>query len=67
MTNDDRIAAAIETIVRYGGIGGEHHKAWALDQALRILTGDKYANVVADACAGDDGPQTYGWDVGIAP
>ncbi len=26
-------------IERYGGIDGDHHKAWVLDQAARILLG----------------------------
>lgn len=28
---------------------------------------DEYKKLVADACAGEDGPETYDWDVGIAP
>ena len=30
---------ALEYIARYGGIDGEHHKAWVLDQIARILNG----------------------------
>ena len=59
--------AAIEIAVRYGGIDGAHHKAWVIDQMVRILAGSAYDEVVANAKAGEDGPDTYEWDVGIAP
>lgn len=26
-----------------------------------------YKDLIRDACAGEDGPQTYNWDTGIAP
>jgi len=51
----------------YGGIDGDHHKAWIIDQMVRTLLGDKYNQFVKNACAGEDGPNTYEWDVGIAP
>ena len=63
----EKINEAIEMAVRYGGIDGDHHKAWVIDQMVRILAGDTYDQVVADAKAGEDGPETYDWDVGIAP
>jgi len=28
---------------------------------------EAYQALVAAACAGEDGPQTYNWDTGIAP
>ena len=28
---------------------------------------DEYLKLVADACDGEDGPDTYSWDEGIAP
>lgn len=28
---------------------------------------EEYKALVAEACAGEDGPDTYSWDVGIAP
>jgi hypothetical protein len=58
---------ALEVIHRYGGIDGGHHKQWVLDQVVRALTGDRYAAWVANQKAGDDGPNTYEWDEGIAP
>ncbi len=62
-----RIQEAIDLCVQYGGIDGAHHKDWVLDQMVRKLAGDRYEQIVKDACAGDDGPNTYTWDCGIAP
>ena len=67
MDDAKRIYAAVELAVQYGGIDGDHHKAWVLDQMVRVLTGDDYARVVADAKDGEDGPDTYAWNEGIAP
>ena len=67
MTTEERIQRAIEFAVSYGGIDGDHHKAWVIDQMVRALTGDDYETWVKDACNGDEGPNTYEWDVGIAP
>lgn len=64
---DDRIETAIEIAVGYGGVDGVHHKAWVIDQMVRALAGDNYEHVVAEAKDGEDGPDTYGWDEGIAP
>lgn len=61
------IAAALRVALRYGGVDGEHHKAWVIDQMVRKLTGVKYEGWVRAACNGEDGPDTYEWDVGIAP
>lgn len=35
----DRIKKAIDLAVRYGGIDGDHHKVWVIDQMVRALTG----------------------------
>lgn len=66
---EETIGAAIDLIVRYGQIDGEHHKTWVLDQVLRKLAGSKkaYDKIVRDSCAGEDGPDTYSWDVGTPP
>lgn len=63
----NRIREAIEIAVRYGGIDGSHHKAWVIDQMVRTLAGDGYKRIVAEAKDGDEGPDTYDWDEGIAP
>lgn len=59
--------AALDLALRYGQIDGDHHKAWVIDQMVTALTGDLYSTWVADANAGEDGPNTYEWDCGIAP
>lgn len=67
MTDAERIEKAVELAVRYGGIDGEHHKTWVIDQMVRALTGDRYEQVVAEARDGEVGPESYSWDIGIAP
>ena len=64
---DERIEKALAVIGQYGGIDGDHHKTWVLDQVVRALTGDHYNAWVADIKAGEDGPDTYSYDTGIAP
>lgn len=67
MSADPRIIAALEVAFKFGGIAGEHHKAWVIDQMCRELLGEHYDLFVANAKAGEDGPETYTWDEGIAP
>ena len=62
-----RVDKAIEIAVRYGSTDGSHHKTWVIDQMVRVLAGDRYDEIVAQAKAGEDGPDTYEWDTGIAP
>jgi hypothetical protein len=61
------IDRALEVIASYGSVDGDHHKAWVIDQVARKLTGDGYDAWVAGVKAGEDGPETYSWEVGIAP
>lgn len=61
------IEQALQVAKDYGGIDGDHHKAWVIDQMVRALTGDEYETFVAEANQGEDGPNTYSWDEGIAP
>lgn len=63
----DRILGAIQLAARYGSIDGCHHKQWVIDQMVRMLTGDGYDRWVAVTKRGEDGPDTYEWDCGIAP
>ena len=67
MDDTQRVTAAIEIISKYGGIDGGHHKQWVLDQVMRILLHDCYDEWLATYCKGEDGPDTYSWDTGIAP
>ena len=79
----ERIKNALQMAIQYGGIDGAHHKQWTIDQMVRCLTGceiedeegylnivgesEEYKKLIAEACDGEDGPNTYEWDCGIAP
>jgi hypothetical protein len=50
---------------RYGGIDGEHHKQWVVDQMLRAMLGpDRYAQWRR---VYDGDPGYSKWNEGIAP
>jgi hypothetical protein len=42
MSDADRILKAVCLAIRYGQIDGAHHKAWVIDQMVRVLLGDRY-------------------------
>jgi len=65
--HEDRAADALEILIRYGQIDGDHHKAWVIDQAVRALSGGSYDRLIAWANDGEDGPETYTWDLGTPP
>jgi hypothetical protein len=91
MNDRERIEKALDLVIRFGGVDGDHHKAWVIDQITRALTGcptitktakdykgqpytfdaqgesEEYLELVRNAKSGEDGPETYSWDVGIAP
>lgn len=67
MTKSERIEKALEFAFRFGGIEGDHHRAWVIDQMVRALTEKEYDEWVRDYQDGEDGPGTYLWDEGIAP
>lgn len=58
MTDKEIVAKALDILVEFGGIDGAHHKAWVIDQAIRVLAGDGYEALVEE-CGG--------MDEGIAP
>lgn len=62
-----RIDIALAIARDYGSVDGAHHKTWVIDQMVRTLAGDRYAAFVAAARNGDDGPETFDWNEGIAP
>lgn len=66
MTNE-RVSAALKLAYDYGQDDGVHHKTWVIDQMVRALTGDGYETWVQVYRAGEDGPETYEWDEGVAP
>lgn len=58
---------ALELAGRFGHLQESHHQAWVIDQMCRVLLGDEYCAWVAEMKAGEDGPDTYTWETGIAP
>lgn len=62
-----KIKEALRLALEFSGYDGDHHKAWAIDQMVRVLAGDYYSEFVALYEIGEDGPNTYKWDEGIAP
>ena len=67
MDNGPRISSALDIAMLYAGFDGDPHKVWVIDQMVRTLTGNGYADWVKAYNAGDDGPNTYEWEEGIAP
>lgn len=65
--SSEKIEKAMSFIEQYGQIDGDHHKTWVLDQVARALKGDKYEAWVVEMMDGEDGPDTYGYEEGIAP
>lgn len=80
MTAKKRIEKALK-LAEYGSYDGGHHKMWVIDQIVRALTGckldktntefikesEEYLKWVDNFKYGEDGPETYAWDTGIAP
>lgn len=54
-------------IFKYGRVDGEHHKQWLLNKIDKTIAEEKYNEWVSDYNSGEDGPNTYEWDEGIAP
>lgn len=64
----ERVQLALELLAEHGQTDGDHHKAWVIDQTVRILTGDRYEHFIAEYRSEDgDGEPIYTWDEGIAP
>jgi hypothetical protein len=64
---ESSVEEALKLAFYYGGVDGDHHKTWVIDQMVRSLTGDKYEEWISRYQEGEDGPNTYSWDEGIAP
>lgn len=67
MEPTERISNALRFARIYGSTDGDSLKMWVIDQMVRALLEDKYDEWVKERCAGEDGPETYSWDVGVAP
>lgn len=61
--NTDLPEHALRILIQYGQIDGAHHKTWVIDQAVRLLAGSYYDELI-EAYENDG---EYDWDVGIAP
>lgn len=61
--NTDLPEHALRILIQYGQIDGGHHKTWVIDQAVRLLAGSYYDELI-EAYKNDG---EYDWDVGIAP
>ena len=68
-TLQERADHALAIAFDHGGGDEAHHKAWVIDQMVRaLLPGeDEYTEWVRARRDGEDGPETYAWDEGIAP
>lgn len=58
------IDKAIALAIKYGSIDGDHHRAWVIDQMVRVLAGDDYERLISEECT-EDGE--IDWYTGIAP
>jgi hypothetical protein len=67
--SDDQagVQEALRVAAEFSGYDGSHHKQWVIDQMVRALTGDQYDKWVEKFNLGDEGPDTYLWEEGIAP
>jgi hypothetical protein len=54
---------ALDIAFEYGGTDGAHHKQWVIDQMVRAISGEGYAEWVSLY----EGDGQYEWDTGIAP
>ncbi len=69
----DKIGLALEIAYNFGGIDGDHHKEWVIDQMVRALTGDRYDKWVKRYCSefgdlDDPGEENFfEWKTGIDP
>jgi hypothetical protein len=65
----DNVAEALGVAADFGQTDGAHHKMWVIDRMVASLLGtdERYNDWVAAEQHGDDGPETYEWDRGIAP
>jgi hypothetical protein len=61
---EQRVAHAVTLLILYGTVPGAHHKAWLIDQVLRVLLEDEdaYQQCIQEAASGGDP-----WEKGIAP
>ena len=63
------IRAALDIAMNHGGSDGDRRLVWVIDQMVRALCGSaaEYRQWVKAHNVGEHGPETYSWDIGIAP
>lgn len=64
---ESRIEQALQIAAEWTGIDGAHHKQWVIDQMVRALTGDGYAEWVHHYNNPGFDAEYDTWDEGIAP
>lgn len=63
----EAIERALGLASMFGTTDGADHKAWVIDQMVRALAGEGYEEFVRKVKDGEDGPDTYEWNEGVAP
>lgn len=65
---EETIVDVVNFILENGQHDGEHHKQWVLDQVVRMLAQNDYADTIKAAFGEEDDEDGTGyWDVGIPP
>ena len=64
---DEKSKKILDFIYQYGQVDGSHHKAWVIDQIVRIITVDDYEEWVNKYEYDEETGEEYEWDTGIAP
>ena len=72
MKFEKRNEESLDIIFQFGGNDGVHHKQWVLNRAVeelldRASDDTEYKEWIAEYRSGEDGPETYSWDEGVAP
>ena len=64
LSETKRINDAIDVAWKAGGVDGDHHKAWVIDQMLRkLLSANEYNDFLTEYEKSGE----YKWDPGVAP
>ena len=70
----EKIDKALDIALQYGQTDGAHHKAWVIDQIVRVLAEDDYKKIINEYVFDGKDPveavakeEFYVWDTGIAP
>lgn len=64
---ESRVQKALEVAAEYSQFDGSHHKSWAIDQMVRVLTGNDYKSWVSNYEFAEKTQEEYVWETGVAP